>query len=543
MRNLALRVLTAGALVLSAAPALANDYYVDAWNGWDMNGGTGPGDAWRTVTHALATVPDPAANEVHRIILAQATYSTSTGEQFPLVMRPRIQLIGTDGPVGVLIRGGWVGPLVRFESLAGGAGFDFDAQTLISKVTLHQGHTGISMETNWGEMSPLFEDVLVWQMLGPGVEVIGGDVGAAGAFHPVFNGMEVWDAEVNMRVTMSGEGCRNSVSLVDCDLHSGPGHGLELNNSSDNGLLLLDGLRSMFHNRTGDAVHVEYANASFTAIDLRFCELTDTASNGLHIVPGTGQGGVVHTRLSHCTVSGHQGAGLSVSTDTSAVASHPTELDSTILWGNGDDLVESSSGPSITSIRRCDIEDGDYLGVNGTFSEDPLFAGVPFNDYRLRFDSPCVERGEPLAGHVQGEPSLGGVVPPMDGDLDLLPAWDVGAREFAPLQLTGRHHLGSTVRLQAWGPASGRALIYWCREPLATVPRTLIIGDFWLCASAKPWQSLPTDPAIPGQLSISIPTDTSIVGSQFSFQALELAPPGSPYPRVLTNPVQFTVLP
>jgi hypothetical protein len=291
------RLLAVGALLVGWAPAFSNDYYVDAWTGFDGNGGTSPADARLSVTHALASVPDPAPNRVHTIHLAPAIYDASTGEVYPLRMRPRVQIVGDGGPIGVILQRGWSGPLIRYESLQSGLGESFDAQSLLARVPLHQGGTGVSLVTDWGELSPRIEDVLVWQMLGDGVSVAGGDLGAAGPFNPVLERVEVWDNDVALRISMSGEGGTSSVSLVDCVLRDGPGHGLDLSNGSDGGHLVLNGLRTIVRNSTGDAVHVGYTNGSSVWVDLRYCELVQNADDGLEVVADPGLGGVATTRL------------------------------------------------------------------------------------------------------------------------------------------------------------------------------------------------------------------------------------------------------
>ena len=68
------------ALVLSS-PAIANDWYVDAVNGNDGNGGTSPTDAWRTVTHALGEIPSTGPDTIH---LLPGLYEPALGEVFPL---------------------------------------------------------------------------------------------------------------------------------------------------------------------------------------------------------------------------------------------------------------------------------------------------------------------------------------------------------------------------------------------------------------------------------------------------------------------------
>ena len=72
------------ALALSAAPAWAGDFYVDAVGGNNANDGMTPATAWRNVSFALANVPLTDPSGLHTLHVAPGTYSTATGETFPL---------------------------------------------------------------------------------------------------------------------------------------------------------------------------------------------------------------------------------------------------------------------------------------------------------------------------------------------------------------------------------------------------------------------------------------------------------------------------
>jgi len=103
------------------------------------------------------------------------------------------------------------------------------------------------------------------------------------------------------------------------------------------------------------------------------------------------------------------GGGLHVESGSSCV------LKNTILWGNGDDLY--GGGVVDSYIHNNDIEDGDFEGVNGNISEDPLF--ISTENLHITKGSPCIE-----AGHSGG-------APPDDYDGDPRGAKiDIGADEF-----------------------------------------------------------------------------------------------------------------
>ena len=525
---------------LAAAPALAGDYFVDASGGSDGAGGTSPADAWRTLTHALATVPAPAGLELHTIHLAPGVYDAANGESYPLEMRPRISVVGDGAPEAVVLRGGGSGALLQFTSLQSGLGESFDEDTRIVGLTLASAGNGVGLYTNWGTLAPLLADLVVRRMSGAGIAAAGGDFGAAGPFDLRLLRVRIEDCAVGVSATKYGEGGSSYVRMSDCVVAQGSGDGVELYNVSDGGRLFLEGLRTVVHDRGGDGVNVRYTNGSFVYVDLDLCELRDCADDGYEVVPDTGIGYEVRTRLRHCTVVNNADVGVSITAAGGASASHPTELDSTILWGNGDDLLDDS--PPWASVVACDIGDGDHLGESRTFSADPLFLAPEVGDLRLAFGSPCIDRGAPLTDLPGGEPSLGGVAPPVDGDLDLEKRWDVGAREFAPLTLAGEAVPGGALRLAVFGRAGGAALVFASRRPLTPSPLLLPEGEWWLGSAGFPYRSVRTDPTSPQQLTLLLPNDAALVGSSLSFQAEVRAPDGAATGSVLTNPVSVVIL-
>jgi parallel beta-helix repeat protein len=64
----------------------------------------------------------------------------------------------------------------------------------------------------------------------------------------------------------------------------------------------------------------------------------------------------------------------------------------TILWENKDDLYSKRFSPA-SRPDHSDIGDGDFRGMNGNISSDPLFADPEYGNFRLRLDSPCIDAG------------------------------------------------------------------------------------------------------------------------------------------------------
>jgi len=66
----------------------------------------------------------------------------------------------------------------------------------------------------------------------------------------------------------------------------------------------------------------------------------------------------------------------------------------TIVWNNKDDLYSDRFSPA-SRPNHSDIGDGDFRGVNGNISVDPLFMNPEHGDLRLKPDSPCINAGNP----------------------------------------------------------------------------------------------------------------------------------------------------
>jgi hypothetical protein len=65
-----------------------------------------------------------------------------------------------------------------------------------------------------------------------------------------------------------------------------------------------------------------------------------------------------------------------------------------ILWENADDLYSGWFSPS-SRPDHSNIKDGDFRGVNGNISTNPLFADPKNGDFSLKSDSPCLDAGNP----------------------------------------------------------------------------------------------------------------------------------------------------
>jgi hypothetical protein len=533
-KSIAMRLASASAFLALSLTATANDYYVSATDGSDRNPGDRPRQAWLTLTHALATVPDPVAREFHVIHLAPGVYGQALGEQFPLEMRPRIQVVGDQGSRAVVIQGSGTEELVRFSSNAMSEAHSFERDSVLRGVTLESAGAGILIDAQWASVAPTLEDIEVHGIKGAGISLLSYGTSGLGSFAPLLDSVSIWNATPNLHVGVQGNSAPSYVDLVDCLFRDSTGNAIELFNSAPDGRLFVNALRTRIVGHGGDSVHVSYANGSRIYSTFQACELLASGHSGIHVLCDGATGGLTDLTLDHCTISGHAVGGLHFAQNPRALlSSHVARLDSSILFGNGDDLVESPLCPTVVEVTNCDIG-------NGNFSADPLFLAPEHRDYRLSFASPCIDRGSPGLLPV-GEAMMGGVVPPIDGNLDLVLASDVGAREFAPLRLAGEARLGGAVELEAWGPARGFSRVFFCRGLPLDVPRTLRFGDLWLSEQPLLVATVPTRPDQPSLVVLPIANDPVLIGRSFTFQAFASTPEGASLPAVLTNPVSVTV--
>jgi len=352
---------------VAAAPARADDFYVDAASGSDANPGTSWEAAWQTISHAVASVP-PGAHTVH---IASGLYDAVLGETFPLVFCDDLTLAGEGEPRPVLDGGG--------------------APAIVSW----------TLEEVVGCGHPVLEN-LALRNATVGVDVLGVNAGMDATVRATLRDVDIADMGIGVRAV-----CENfawlsvqelRVSLERVHLHhcgtalvgntislwEAPAHTWVFITDSvvaENGT----GLLGRDPDQLEDSVRID-------VLRTRLVDNAGAAANCwgglLHVADsvvarnGGGLGGAwPHVRSS--TIAANAGWGVSGH-------EHAVLVDSTV-FGNGDDIggdVEAS---------YCDIGDGDFAGMDGNISADPRFWAPDFGDYRLKADSPCIDAGDPAS--------------------------------------------------------------------------------------------------------------------------------------------------
>lgn len=111
--------------------------------------------------------------------------------------------------------------------------------------------------------------------------------------------------------------------------------------------------------------------------------------------------GLCNPLIQNCTIANNQsitnGSGAMFN-DVPQQGSCSPMLRNCIIWGNRSEQSTSTAsiynnGPIGLTITYSDVQDG-YAG-SGNISQDPGFANVTSNDYRLRATSPVVNAGDP----------------------------------------------------------------------------------------------------------------------------------------------------
>jgi hypothetical protein len=518
------------ALALSPGRALANDWYVDASTGSDANDGQTPATAWRTLTHAMAGIPSLSPLVLETIHVAGGVYDAQLGEVFPLSVRPLTRLVGEGTASASVLDGGGASYVLGYFP---DATTPLDNQTGADFLTLRGADTGVFVFAGSGSATPAFSDLRIRDTTGPGVRLgaFAPALGSSAYVTATFERLEVADCRMGILVE-SGAGhfasAAAEILLGHGTVQASGSDGIRLTSGGDGSAYAhLDHSRVVGNGRHGISSFVG-GGINTARVTAESCLIAGNLGCGFSGVSAGSFGSFV---LTDCTIAGNADAGIRGQYQISA------DLANCVVGGNGEDLDMAS--PLFLSAHHSISGDGDLAGQPGCLTADARFVDAALGDFRLRFESPCVETGDPAAA---GRVDLLGHTRPYDGDLDTNPAPDMGAFEFEPLHPINAPHVGGRMRFEMWGPPGGAVRLWFTRAPLVA-PSVTPYGVLYLDSAAiVELGPFALGSSLPRRLDLRVPDDPALVGTTFSFQSLT-ASSTAPQGWALSNPVSFVVAP
>lgn len=473
-------------LVLLSAPALAqSEVWVDPVIGSNFATGLSSSEPWRTLTYAFETVPSGAT--VH---MQPGLYSGASGETFPLVIDRPLSLVGEGAAEDVVIdapgiaTGGFrlLQVNVSIGQRVALTGFTVDGRNqemnvlwvqrgdcLVTDVHLFRGNTGFQ--------SRLGSSLVIERCTAEDFS---------------FVGARAFDSPMTIRDS----------TFTDCDF-AGVAvlHTFAFNESE----LSLERCRIV--DNSGDGVFLRSPNGTFDGpVDISDSLIARNGGSGIVNV------GLVGHRM---TVSGSTIVGNGVDGIFSdALPFLAATISGSIVSNNGAADVVGSLFSDTTLAG-----DGSLGLMNGNLSGDPRFVDRVNEDYRLRFDSPCIDT---TLGATTANFDLTGRLRAVDGNLDMVPAPDMGALEHQTLSGPASASIGETITLFTSGPIGGFSSVGVSYGGYAPGGGTATVFGRLFLNPAGAFRLVPimTTGSLSTPVTLQFPMDPALIGTSTGFQAL-----------------------
>ena len=517
-------------MVCAVGVARGEEYYVSSTLGDDANSGASPTEAWKTMTHALAAVPLPPAGGTHTIHVAAGRYDAALGEVFPLAIGPGLRLVGERAETRVDGAGAPV-ELFRIAADTVSQMTPVGPETLLDGFVITNAATGVHVSSDWVTCAPTLSRLEIRRMSTAGVGVTSASPWGAGLASPTLREVTVKNCFVGVLVRETTEFGQASARLEDCRLTGVKQAGVRVESAGSIADAAL--VRCRIEAGSGVGVSGYCTNRGSAALVLEDTLVANNVGHGVAILGQNAFGGSATIACVRSTICDNGGSGLRAE----VYYSGGVLLSTSVIDGNGDD-IDDVLAAGVFSTSYSNIGDGDFAGVNGNFSEPPGFANRSGDDFRLRFGSSCVDRGEPA--YAVAVPDLEGVPRPLDGDLDTVLEVDVGAHELATLLQVGEALAGSTIELDLLGPDNGSCRLYYSPNGPALIPVKIPYGELWLPFPPRPSSAgaFSTANWPPVRVSIPVPAGSSLL----AYQGLTTTT-NHTLPWALTNPAVVPVAP
>ncbi len=427
-----LSALTGLAVLLAARPAAsaptAQMIYVDPVNGSDTTGTGSEVAPWRSLKRALQSAV--AGDTINALA---GTYSTATGETFPINWLPGVKLSGAGRDV-TIIQGQSDQPVIY----VGNASTDFYSDTVISQVTVRGGSEGIYLYSSQSHVNATTLLSLRAISNTDGIRIRTSEAYHDGAVIASLISDTEALRNTNQGFYFSGYGYFSASDvrpeLVNCVSRRNGAHGLYLDSMAvmSNGTTVAPHVvDSDFSDNLGSGVYTTASYMGWTSPVIERSTITSNGAygfrwawganysnaapvivntliaqnhaGGLYLDPTYGGSGSID--LINDTIADNDFYGLYWVEDAHALW---PRIVNTILWNpQADDIFPSGTGLTTTQVEYSDIQDGDFNGLAGNFSLNPELDET----YHLIACSPAIDAGTAsLAPAVDfdGEPRLQG---------------------------------------------------------------------------------------------------------------------------------------
>ena len=460
------------------APAVADDFYVDPIQGSNSASGTSSATAWRTLRYALAETNGPVAHTLHLLPGVHA-------DPAALTMTDSLTLVGEEG-AGVTF--------LRPERLrvvpSGGA---VARRTLID-LTVRNATRGIEA------VAPLINTTVIVRLEDVRFEncnyAITADISAGR--RAVIEGSRVVVDFAAIGIEISGNvSLTLEESAVVNTIFRGIGARWLAGTPAAPAALVL--LRSRVTDTAGQAVLV---GGTAVNVCIEDCLVVDNGTGGVHAQFLSGS-----LDIKRSTIAGNGNLGLFIQAGTLV----STVEDSVVATSGIRDVTVSGT---TLDIRDTLVGDASASGP-GVISGDPLFVGPGTGDFRPRPTSPAVDRLP-----ASTAPDVDGFPRNVDGDLNRVPAGDLGAIELRPFLTRSPALAGGPLILEILGADFGHATVALSPAPLASQPAASPYGMLALNPTVA-WRALHiTVPGFGSPVTTSLVLPLASAGETWGLQTL-----------------------